>query len=108
MNTQTETKIEIETGSYNARRYGKPWIAVVDFKANIKGEYAWGEWIGDARNGSAGMLIITTHEGDIVARGHKDFRQSKNSAPRFYQVREGALVFLPGGKAEAYKLATGV
>lgn len=99
------TQITINTGSYNQRRYSKPWIARVTFDAAGKAEFAWGEWIGDHRTGSEGTLVIEASEGDIIARGQKDFRQPKNSAPRYYQVRNGELAEL-AGKAEAYKLAT--
>ncbi len=98
------TKIEIKTVSYNQRRYSKPWIATVDFSQNPKGEYRWGDWVGDHSNGSAGLLVINADEGDIIAQGQKDFRQPRNSAPTYYQVREGQLVELPN-KAEAYQLA---
>ncbi len=96
--------IEIKTTSYNQRRYSKPWIAIVDFSKTPKGEYKWGDWVGDHRNGSAGLLVINANEGDIIAQGQKDFRQPKNSAPTFYQMREGELVEL-SSKAEAYQLA---
>lgn len=99
------TQIKVKTGSYNQRRYGKPWIARVDFSATPKGDFQWGDWVGDHRNGSDGLLLIAADDGDIVAIGQKDFRNSKNSAPEWYQVRDGKLHSLTG-KAEAYKLAT--
>ena len=98
-------KITIETSSYNSRRYGRPWVAVVDFSASPKGDYRWGEWVGDHSSGSEGLLVIEAQEGDIVAVGQKDFRRPSNSAPVYYQVREGRLVQL-SSKAEAYQLAT--
>ena len=76
--------IQRNTGSYNERRYGKPWIAKVDFSANPQGEFLWGQWIGDP--GDAGMLEIQAEKGDIIARGQKDFRKPKNSVPDWYQV----------------------
>jgi len=98
-------KLEIATQSYNQRRFSKPWIARVTFDASGKAEFQWGEWVGDHRNGSDGLLIIEAGEGDIIARGQKDFRQPRNSAPDYYQVRDGQLVAL-SGKAEAYKAVT--
>ena len=98
-------KIEIETTSYNEHRYSKPWIARVDFSKNPNGEFIWGNWVGDARNGSEGVLVIEAAEGDIVAHGQKDFRKPRNSTPTYCQVRDGALVEL-SGKAEAYRIAT--
>ena len=101
---QTKTmKLEIETQAYNERRYGKPWIATVDFSTGAKGEFAWGEWVGDPRNGSSGILLIDASPGDIIARGQKDHRQMRNSAPDWYQVAEdGTLTALPG-PADAYR-----
>ncbi len=94
-------KIEVPTTSYNQRRYGKPWIAVVDFAGNPKGEYKWGNWVGDHNNGSAGLLVIEAHEGDVIASGQKDFRNARNSTPDYYQVRDGKLAALRD-KAAAY------
>jgi len=95
-------KIEIETGSYNERRYGKPWIALVDFR-DPKGAFTWGEWVGDARNGSDGLLIIEAEPGDVVARGQKDHRKYRNSAPDWYVVSEDGTLSAVGGKVEALK-----
>ncbi|HOD52882.1 MAG TPA: hypothetical protein PKJ08_00005 [Candidatus Cloacimonadota bacterium] len=99
-----KTEIKINTGAYNQRRCGKPWIATVDFATNPRGEYRWGTWVGDHRNGSAGILIVEADEGDIVAKGQNDWRQPKNSVPTYYQVRNGELVEL-ADRAEAYKLS---
>ncbi len=99
------TKLEIKTNSYNQRRYSKPWIAIVDFTYDLKGEFKWGTWVGDHNSGSDGLLIIDVDEGDIIARGQKDFRKPQNSAPDWYQVRNGELIKL-AGKAEAYHFAT--
>jgi hypothetical protein len=99
------TKIEITTGSYNQRRYSKPWIAKVDFSVDPRGEFKWGTWVGDHSSGSEGVLIIDAEEGDIIAQGQKDFRQSKNSTPSYYKVVNGKLVDV-ASRAVAYKLAT--
>lgn len=96
--------IEIKTHSYNQRRYSKPWIAIVDFTQTPKGEFKWGNWVGDHNNGSAGLLVIDANDGDIIASGQKDFRQPRNSTPAYFQVRDGKLVDI-SGKAEAYQLA---
>ncbi len=101
------TKIEIPTNEYNSRRYSKPWIARVTFTQTAKALYEWGRWIGTESHGtgSAGALVITAAEGDIIARGRKDYRGG-NTSLTFFQVRDGVLVELPGGKVEAYKLAS--
>lgn len=98
------TKIEIKTGSYNQRRYSKPWIAKVNFAQNPKGDYKFGDWVGDHSCGSKGLLIIMADEGDIIAEGQKDFRQPKNNTPIYYRVSDGKLVEL-ANKAEAYKVS---
>jgi hypothetical protein len=90
-----------ETGAYNARRYGKPWIAKVDFSTNHKGNFIWGTWIGTI--GEIGLLEIETKPGDIIAQGQKDFRKPKNSTPTFYSVTTENVLDLIGSKGEAYK-----
>lgn len=96
-------KVEVKTSSYNQRRYGKPWIAKVTFETP-KGEFHFGDWVGDHYNGSAGLLVLEADPGDIVAIGQKDFRKAQNSAPDWYRVdSEGGLGSLLN-KAEAYKL----
>lgn len=76
-------KIQIATPSYNERRYGKPWIARVDFP-DAKGVFNFGEWVG--QNGTSGLLIIDVQPGDIIAMGQKDHRNMSNSAPDFFLV----------------------
>lgn len=79
-------RLEISTGSYNDRRYGKPWIAKVSFET-AKGSFVFGEWFGDV--GEEGFLEIEAEPGDVIARGQKDFRKPINSAPGYYLVKEG-------------------
>jgi hypothetical protein len=67
----------IDTPSYNERRYGKPWIAVVVGK-----EYAWGEFEG--RPGEAGRLIIQAEPGQLVAEGQKDIRKGRGGVDQYY------------------------
>lgn len=100
-NTNNTMKIEIETTSYNNRRYGKPWIAKVSFE-DSKGEFHWGNWIGSP--GEEGILVVEVEAGDIIARGQKDFRgASYKSAPDWYAVTtDGELERLPS-RAAAYK-----
>jgi len=96
-------EITIETDNYNQRRYGRPWIARVDFSKSVKGDFAWGDWTGDHYNGGSGVLTITANPGDIIAQGQKDNRQPRNSAPDFNVVgASGSLEYL-GDKGAAYK-----
>lgn len=91
--------ISIETGSYNSRRYGKPWIAVVSFANGAKGEYTWGEWAGQP--GEAGILVVEAKVGDVISHGQRDGR-GNNSTPQYFIVDEdGSLKSTT--KAEAYK-----
>lgn len=94
-------RLTIETGSYNSKRYGKPWIAKINFEDNKQGNFFWGEWVGES--GEEGMLILENVEvGDIVSRGQRDSRKMSNSAPTFYIVRDG-LELERVSKIEAYK-----
>jgi len=95
-------RITIETSSYNHRRMGKPWIALVDF-TTPKGDFAWGDWTGDHYNGGEGVLSIDVNPGDIIATGQKDNRQPKNSAPDFFVVLANGDIDNLGDKGNAYK-----
>lgn len=96
-------EITRETNPYNERRYGKPWIALVDFSSSAKGDFAFGEWVGDGRNGGEGTLIINAEPGDIIAIGQKDYRKARNSAPNFYTVTVSGEFEEIGDKGAAYK-----
>jgi hypothetical protein len=96
-------EIRIETASYNQRRYGKPWVARVDFSGSTKGEFFWGDWTGDHYNGGEGVLTINANPGDIIARGQKDFRKPRNSAPDFSVVCANGELEDIGDKGAAYK-----
>ncbi len=53
--------IESATKGYNSRRYSKPWIARIDYRKSVKGEYIWGTWIGEHRGdgtGTPGLLVV--------------------------------------------------
>jgi len=94
-------KIEIETSAYNERRYGKPYIASIIFEDN-KGEPTWGNWVGDSRNGTSGLLTIEVDPGDVVMKGQRDNRNMRNSAPEYAIVQsDGSLEDV--SKVEAYQ-----
>jgi hypothetical protein len=93
-------KIEIATASYNDRRYGKPYIAKMDF-TTAKGEPTWGNWVGAA--GEAGLLILDNVEaGDVIMRGQRDTRNMKNSAPDYY-ILDAELKRTACSKVDAYQ-----
>ena len=92
-------KITEETGAYNERRYGKPYIAQIVWDTP-KGTPEWGEWCGQP--GQPGLLIIDAEPGDTLMIGQKDHRNSKKSAPDYFIVcDDGTLDNV--SKAEAYK-----
>lgn len=93
--------VERPTLYYNERRYGKPYIAEMDFGTNHQGEPRWGKWIGSP--GEGGLLVLDTEIGAIVMQGQKDFRNRRKSAPSYFQVSsDGSLISL-AGKAAAFK-----
>jgi len=101
---QNKMKIEIETQLYNERRYGKPYIATMDF-SSAQGIPTWGQWVGSP--GEPGLLILDAEPGAIVMRGQKDNRKPRNSAPDFYRLEnDGSLTALES-KAAAYRAWTG-
>ncbi len=95
-------EITKETTSYNDRRHGKPWIAVVDYSGSRKGEFKFGDWQG--RPGSEGELYINCEPGDIIAIGQKDFRKPRNSAPEYYQATTSGLSLIGNNPVDAYKI----
>ncbi len=97
-------RIERATSTYNQRRYGRPWIARVTFDDNGQATFAWGNWVGDSANGSAGTLLLDVEPGDIVATGQRDNRQPRNSSPSWYQVGADGELVVVSTKAQAYQL----
>jgi hypothetical protein len=93
-------QITIETGSYNERRYGKPWIAKVEFDASGNTSFSFGNWVGSP--GYEGELVIDAERGDIVARGQKDHRKG-NGYTTYYIVDENGDLDEVGSKGSAYK-----
>lgn len=63
----------VEFGSYNDRRYSRPWIAVVsNWEVGGRPELEFGSWVGNARDG--GIVEIKAKDGDIIRWGRKDNR----------------------------------
>jgi hypothetical protein len=67
-----------DTSSYNSRRYGKPWIAKLDFSTPGKPKYEFGDWLGQP--GGEGELSIECQPGDVLATGQKDHRKGRGGA----------------------------
>ncbi len=94
-------EIRIETSSYNEKRYGKPWIARVDFSTSKKGDFRFGSWTG--QKGEEGILFLQANINDVVARGQKDNRNSRYNAPEFYFVNASGELEPLASKVAAYK-----
>jgi hypothetical protein len=89
-------KIEIETSSYNEKRYGKPYIALID--PNTGSVSRWGTWIGEA--GEEGFLEIDIPVGSIVMHGQKDYRNAYKGKPLYGILEEdGKIVYYTKSKA---------
>lgn len=64
--------ISIEFGSYNERRYSRPWGAILTFDAKGKPQYKFvGIYLGSDRGGE---LVINAKPGDLIAYGQRDRR----------------------------------
>ncbi len=96
-------KIEIATPAYNDRRYGRPYIATLDFSADPKGAAKFGDWVGN--NGTAGTLVIEAEPGTVLMKGQKDFRNSRNSTPEYGVVEADGTVEWCENKVEAIALS---
>jgi len=80
-------RLTIKTEPYNDRRYGKPYIARMDFSSSPQGEVSWGDWVGQP--GEEGVLVLEAEPGDVIMVGQKDNRNSRKSVPDYYIVAEG-------------------
>ncbi len=65
----------MKTSSYNQSRYGKPWIARLQFTRPGKPDYMFGDWLGSP--GCAGELSVEVAPGDVIAHGQKDLRKGR-------------------------------
>ena len=82
-------EVAIEFGSYNPRRYGKPWIAkVTAWPVGGNAELDWGSYCGDDDGGEA---IVDAAPGDIVRWGQRDHRGG-NTTAHWGIVREDGSV----------------
>ena len=62
-------------GSYNQRRYGRPWIAkITDWPMGGHPEVMWGSFLGNSSSGEAGEAEIEAEPGDVIKWGQKDHR----------------------------------
>jgi len=80
-------------GDYNARRYSKPWGAIITFDG-VKPKYNFsGQFLGKHIGGDgSGSVAIKCSPGDIVAFGQKDNRNPKYTENDFYIVKEDGSI----------------
>jgi len=87
----TRMRVALEFGSYNSRRYGRPWIGrVTSWPVGGRPEIEWGNYCGDDGGGEA---EIVAQPGDLVRAGQKDNRQPRNTSNDWYLVQaDGTLL----------------
>ncbi len=70
-------------GSYNARRYGRPWAArITAFNGAPTLEFIAGAYNG---NDDGGEIVVTGEIGEVVKIGQKDYR-GNNTDNDFYVI----------------------
>ena len=96
-------RVNLCVGAYNARRYGRPWIAKVSsWPVGGRPEIEWGRYCGDD---SGGELEILARPGDIVRSGQKDNRGNGGDNSWNVVLADGTLNEID--QAEARKLYGG-
>ena len=75
-----------ETTTYNERRYGKPWMAIIT--TSTTKDFSFIDWEG--RPGSSGEFSFTAEPGTLLAYGQKDFRKGRGGI-------DGYQICLPNG-----------
>lgn len=76
-------------GSYNQRRYGRPWICkITSWPVGGKPEVQWGAYCG---TDDGGEVEIEAAAGDIVRTGQKDNRGNGTSADWYIVDADGSL-----------------
>lgn len=81
-----ETRIEFDYRGYNARRYSRPWGALVEVNGTkLNYDFDAGSYLGDDAGGS---VIIVCETGDVVATGQRDYR-GNGSRNDLYIVETG-------------------
>jgi hypothetical protein len=89
-------RVTIKYGSYNQRRYSRPWIALVTaWPIGSRPELKWGGYVG---GDDGGECEIEASEGDVLKSGQKDGRGNGGSND-FYVVESGKAVCVNDGYA---------
>lgn len=95
-------RVSVKFGSYNFRRYGRPWIGrITSWPVGGKAEIAWGSYIGD---NDGGECEINAQPGDIIRAGQRDNRGNGGSND-WYVVSDSGQLY-PIDQPEARELWT--
>lgn len=94
----SDLEVVEKTGNYNDKRYGKPWLAIVD--PNTLKDFDFQPWVGDWRGGEhrfkAPMLTV-------LAQGQKDHRKGRGGTDYY-----GIVVPNDNGNVEWYGTVEGL
>jgi len=90
-------------GGYNARRYSKPWGAVISRASDGGFSYTFdGVWWGDANDGGV-VEIPNVCPGTVVAFGQRDNRKARGTENNWYVVQnDGSLQYVTRAQARHY------
>lgn len=75
-----------KSASYNERRYGRPWMAIITTSATK--DFTFVDWEG--RNGCAGEFCFDAEPGTLLAYGQKDIRKGRGGI-------DGYQICMPDG-----------
>lgn len=99
-------RVSHEFGSYNRRRYSKPWIyKITAWPVGQDPLIQWGAYIGDD---SGGEVEIEACADDVVRAGQKDGRGHKGMAEWFIVQHDGSLARTTPAAARKHWQATHV
>lgn len=97
----TKIRYSASYGSYNARRYSRPWIGVItSWPVGGRPEIAWGSYLGDDAGG--GEVEIMALPGSILRSGQKDTRGHGGCNDWWEAMPDGTMRMID--QAEARKL----
>lgn len=81
--------VRLSFGSYNPRRYSRPWGARITFGGDNRADYAFdGNFLGDD---DGGEVVINARPGEIVAFGQKDKRGGRSENDWYVVGPDGSL-----------------
>lgn len=98
-----QIRVNLCVGTYNARRYGRPWIAkVTSWPVGGRPELEFGTYCG---TDGGGETEIMARPGDIVRGGQKDLRGNNGCSDWYLVETSGELRMID--QPEARKLYGG-